>query len=600
MEQPVSPNPADPPLHTSGAVERTTSVTKDPSVEENSHSRGIAPETFWFRVVLAFAVAAVVLALVGRQGWRQLKIQRGRKLARTASTLIQEQKYPEAQRAIRAAVLMAPSDPEVLRSTARWSALAGRPESLKYWAKYASLVPLTPAEQLEYLDLALALNRLDVSKVLLRQVLARDPKGHEITLRVLRHNVLSGDLDSALKSARTAAEFFPADEQIQLTLGGLLIAQKNRLLQAEGRRVLWNLALGTGPGRDGALEALMSSQVLDRGDKELLIHTLEKREPPTLNDQLKALNLRMGAESSPRDREALLQQSLTLATRFPGPTNRLYLAAWLLQVGATNRAIELVPWTEAGTNSGVAVGVLDLLLRSSGPEELPYQLARLSNSLPAGLLEGANAVIAARAGRSGEASGHLAVALKAVANRPAQLLQVATLAEKAGQPATAVDALLRAAEIFPSLTLPSCRRALALVRPLDDLTVARRAMNRLADFLPGEDSVVLERVWLDLLFNDRIDGAVSFLLPILEHPQLGEQARFALALAELRQGKNASALGRIEAAPVDPERLPPRLQAVYVAVLQANDQREQAQRLVRRIPLNSLRGQERELIARLL
>ena len=135
---------------------------------------------------------------------------------------------------------------------------------------------------------------------------------------------------------------------------------------------------------------------------------------------------------------------------------------------------------------------------------------------------------------------------------------------------------------------------------MDDLTIARETVVRLAEFLPGEDSVAAERAWLELLFNERIEAASEVLSRLLPHPQLGELARFALALADLRQGKPGLALSRLEVPPVVPERLSPRLQAVYAAVLLANDQREPARRVAHLIPTHTLRVQERDLIDRLL
>ncbi len=560
----------------------------------------VPPATVWFRVLLALILVGMVSYAGGLWLWRQLKIRRGQQQAALAEMCLREKRYPEAQRAIRTAILMAPNDPQVLRTTARWCTFAGRPEGLAYWERLFALTTPSVADRLEELDFALALNRLDVSRNLLTALLSAEPKNREVTLRVLRHNGLSGDVEAAIAAARTAVALFPLDEQFQINLGSLLLSRPDRAQQLEGRHLLWAVALSSGRWREMAADHLVASEALDRGDRELLIHDLEKREPIGFSDQLKVFDLRLSLVGVGPERALIWQRAAALADRFSTVTDRLLLARWLAQRGETNRGLEILPRAAVPTNEVAAIATLEILLRWGTAGDVRKLLDQRPSALPEALQESARGVLAVRVGRPAEASGHFASALQQAWVRPGLLLQVAGLAELAGQPLAAVEGLTRAAELNPSLTLQCCRRALALVRPMDDLTIARETVVRLAEFLPGEDSVAAERAWLDLLFNERIEASSEVLSRLLPHPQLGELARFALALADLRKGRPALAMSRLEVPPVVPERLSPRLQAVYAAVLLANDQREPARRVAHLIPTHTLRVQERDLIDRLL
>ena len=571
-----------------------------PLAQGDADSPGVPPETFWFRVLIGVALLGVVGAFAGRLIWRKLRVQRAQHQAAIAEQCIKEHRFAEAQRAVRTAIQMGPNDPQVLRTTARWCTLAGRPEGLSYWERLFVVSPPSLAERLEQLDFALALNRLDVSKNLLKSLLKIEPKNREVTLRVLRHNTLSAEPGSAIAAARTAVAMFPLDEQFQLSLGSQLLKQTNHGARAEGRRLLWNVGLGSSLWREAAVDALVDTKGLDRGDRELLIHALEKRVPSGLHNHLKACELRLSLVSGQPERERLWEQAEQLVDQYSGVTNQLILARWLVVNGETNRALHLLPRQSIGTNEAVAFSTLEILLRWGTVEETRALLAQKPQTLPSAIQEAVEGVLAGRQGKSAEVAGHFVNALQQAGRQPGLLFQVAALAELGGQPLPVVEALTRLAEINPSLTLQCCRRSLALVRTLDDLTTARRTVDRLAEFLPGEDSVNLERAWLDLLFNDRIEASVKVLERLSEPGPLAEQARFGLALAELRQGKAASALIRIETSAVESDRLSPRLQAVYAAVLLANDQREPARRVAQQIPLSALRSQERDLIARLL
>lgn len=560
-------------------------------------SSGMAPDTLIFRILVGLVLVAAVGYFGGRTVWRAVKVSRAQKQAALADKYLAENNAVEAQRAIRTAILMAPNDAKVLRSTAAWCSLNGRPEGFMYWDRLAQSSPLTHEDQLKKLDLALILHRLDISRDLLKDLLKAGEKDREVLVRAIQHHVQTGRAENAIRAARIAVANAPSDPQLQFMLAGLLVDSTNRTAQAEAHRLLWNVALDNTKWRDPAVDLLVSSRQLSDGDRLLLIRTIEGRDSPSLLDRLRVLELRRGINP---DLEKIGEQAQALTAQYPGLTNQIYIARWLAEVGATNRALALLPRDATRTNAAAATSTLEILIRVGDWDGLNLLLDQTPVAIRPSIADAARAVLAARKGRHDEAAGYLSSARQKAAGQVQELIQIASYAERAGQRVAAAENFIAAADANPLLTVQLCRRALAAVQPIEDLSMARRILDQLANFIPGEPSVLLERSWLDLLFEENLDRARQSLNEIKEHPKIGLDARVILAFAELKRGDAGAALAGLEALGVDSSTLSPRLQAAYTAVLLASGQREPARRLALQIPVRSLKKLELDLIAPLL
>ena len=572
---------------------------KDASADSPADSQALPPKTMTPDKVLQIVLVVVAILGVGgyfggRQAWRSMKVQRARVQARLAGTLLGEQRFLEAQKAVRTAVQMAPGDPEVLRAAATWCSITGRPEGLMYWDRLSEAEAPTRADLLKKLDLALTLNRVDVSRGVLKELLRTNENDREVLLRTVLHHSRSGHPVLAVQAARSAVSKFPIDPQLQLALGGLLLEFPDRGAQAEARNVLWNVALGTSEWRASAVDALSTSRLLTDGDRLLLIRSIEAREPVSLLDRLRVLDLRSAMVS---DRSPLWAQAEALLAAHPGLTNRVLVVRWIGDNGGLRPAASLLPHEAARTNAFAAMAVAELCVRWRAWDGLRALLEQKPSALSPALREAAQGAMASAGGRGSDVAGHFANALQRAAGRLPELLGVATLAEEARQPDAAAKALLGAAELYPPMTVQLCRRVLELVRPMEDLSTARRTLERLGAFLPGEPSVLLERSWLDLLSSERVDRACRTLDTLVDHPGVGTDAQVMRVLADLRAGDASAAMARMEALRVEPGTLKPRLQAVCAATLLANNQPEPARRLAVRIPADQLRSKELELIA---
>ena len=568
-----------------------------PADPKESKRRGPTPDKIVFSVISVLLVLGLGGYLVGRKIWTEMRVRRARHLAEDAGNLVKNENYSEAQRAVRAAIQLAPNDPWVIRATATWCSLTSNPDGISYWDRLAQFTTLTEDDQLKKLDLALAINRLDISREILGVLLTNQPNSREVITRAIQHHSQTGDWEAASKAGHLALIKFPTDEQIQFQVGRLLLDIPQSSAQEEARRLLWTVALGNSAWSPAAVDQLVQKRQLNDGDRLLLIHSIEARKPTTLGAQLQVIQLRLAMVVN---REPLWHQTGELVAKFPGLSNQVEIALWLINAGGTNQAQALVPREAASTNQMAAEATLEVLTRSQDWTGVRALIEQTPVALPKSAIEAARGVLAAAAGNASETAGYFASALQKAAGHGLELYHLSSYAEFAGNPGIAAMALIQAADLNPMTTVQFCRRALALVQPMDDLTIARRTMEKLVDYLPREPAVLIERSWLDLLLNEQVDRARSALNLFVEHPTLGQEARIALSLAELRQGEKSAALARLEALAVDPASLSPRSQAVYAAVLLANNQREPARRIAIQIPVARLRKKELELIASLL
>ncbi len=565
-----------------------------PTPNDPGEAPKTAPDTLIFRILMVVAVLGVIGYFGGKFAWRRLRVHRAHQQCAIANQLIEQQLLGDAQKAVRTAIQLAPNDPMVLRTTATWCSLTGRPEGLMYWDRLFQVVRPTRQDRLKKLDLALILHRLDISRDLLKSLLKDNEKDREVLVRAIQHHIQTGRPGIAIKAARIALTAVPDDLQTRFLLGSLLHEIPDRGAQEEARRILWSIALEDSKWRNPSVDLLVQSQLLNDGDRLLLVRSIESRTNISLRDHLLVLDLRRGLIPKP---ESLWKQAEDLTLQYPGVTNQLYIAQWLAASGGTNRALALLPRAAAGTNAAAAVGTLEMLMQLRAWDEVRRLLDQTPVALPPTVRDAAEGVYASAAGRTADVDAYFANARQKASGHPMDLIQIAAYAELANRPTSAAEILIDAATLNPLLTVQLCQKALGLVRSAEDLSVVRNIIERLADFLPGEAAVLIERSWYDLLFEENLDRAKKSLTEALDHPNLGSDARVLLALADLKGGDASAALGRLEAMSVEPSTLAPRFQAVYAAILMANGQREPARRLARQIKTDKLKQKELELIA---
>ncbi len=558
-----------------------------------SEATGGSRSKLWLVSMLVVVGVVLIGVMVGPSIYRKVRRERGIRMGRTAGEMLAANDIPAAARLIRTALQWAPGDPGVSRVAARYCERVGNSEGLTYWGIVLTGPQATRADRLEAAEFALRVGRVDLSGPWLQAVFQESPHELPVLRLMLRHLQRAGNRPGALSFARLVLAEFPSEPEAEFTLGGILMGEATKEQRAEGRRLLWGLAAGTSPFRGSATEALASSPELGRSELELLARTIEARTQTTLHARFEALDLRIRLE--PERKQEWVKKGLSLMSPDSEPVDFGQLVLWLDRQGAVGEALPLLDPDRCRTNAILMAARLDALMALNRTDEIERMVAVKPDALAGPLLSAARAALAVRAGHVPEAELLFREAIQSGQNNVPVLTFVAERAEAAGLPLVAIEACQHLLAI-PGSTLDAARRILRLVKPLEDLTVARSTLQRLNAFIPGDENVAGERAWLEALFGEQTDWAMTTLDRLMKaHPDhLGW--RFGLALATWRKGKAAAALSLIEETSPDWDKLEPRWQVVYVVVLGANQQREAARRFARRVPQDRLRLQEKTLL----
>ncbi len=551
-----------------------------------------------FVMVLACLTGlAVVIQAVARPVYRKAKVLRARSAAREASDLMVADKLEEASRHSRLAYEFAPDKPEVLRVVARLSTRLGHPDAFARHQAFAATGRADLTDRIEMAELAVRTGRTDAARPLLTVLMKEVPTDRRVWRLAQRQVRQLGDLTQAIQLARVVVSRFASDSEAELELATLLLLTGEPVRVEEGIRILWGVALSRSPSQRNAVAILARRPSLKPSEAETLARVLDGSAGASVSLTSVLLSCQLRLRSHPEKRLEWLARALrSVPTNAPVP-EVCELVLWLGEHDAVSLADVYLPPERCRTNFALMAARLDFLMGMGRDEEFLQAVFDPANVLDSGTRAAAQGTLAARQGRRDEAERAFRGALDEAGARSHLVAPlVAREAERHGFNAVAVQALQLQMKT-PGAGLEAARRILRLLRTEPDLREALVTLRRLHVLLPGDDTVVRERVWHELFMGENSEWALAELKRrSAEQPS---DATFlpALAFAHWRAGNAAEALVTIESASPDPARLSPREKVVYALLLGANNQREAARRVARMIPPESMRKQFGELLA---
>ncbi len=548
--------------------------------------------------VLRRGGSLLVLAVVAAVGYKMvypvIKVRRGRDHALDVERLLRQDELKKASVQLKLALHFAPEDPEVLRTAARYCSLLRLPQGLDYHEMLLGTGQATDADRRRHVELAVVLGRVDLAARQLRALLQEHPKDIDLLHLLVRQQRAARDLASATKTARFALSLRPEDERSQLVLGRLLMDRRDAPgLRSEGRRLLWGLAVGDGPGHDAAADLLIGDPDLSRSERELLAKAVAARPGKRLRDQLLLAELRLPGE--PGRSNAMVAE--TLRSLWPSAdTNSLpVIGDWASRHGGSEVLLALIPVDGAHTNRMLASMRALALAEARRWDELGKVLDEATGPLSPFVSTSLKGRLALSRDRRAEAEGHLLAAIELPGLSVSQCRFIARQSEQAGFTRLAIRAWQRI-ETDPEEAVGACLQVLRLARPLDDTPLVFDTVKRLNDFIPGDDLVAGERAWFELLLKQGTDRGKDTAAMLAKKYPSEPRWRYLAALAELRAGRPEPALAMVEADLGRWTELEPRWQLVGVLALAENQQREAARGLARRIDPKKLRSSELQLL----
>lgn len=540
----------------------------------------------WLAVLL-------VLGLIGffsaRPVYRVIKTKRALGMADEVEANLKAGNWDETVRGLKVVLELAPTHPRILRLAAEYCTRRSLVEGINYWQMLLTKPEATRADLMTYLDLCLNFNRTDIVVPQAESLLVTnrtDPALWRLYVHALQ---ASAPPVVSLQAARRWLVELPGDEEAEFALGTMLSGSAQADGRAEGRRLLWGLAVGQGPFHAGAIDALLPSPELTSAECQLLLKSLADRP----DRRLAVLNLRLKLEP---DRRAELTDELARSAQATATTAALAEAAsWFADHGEVDRVLDLLSEEKAGKDPVLLTARLQALLEKGRLDAVQPYLDMENPPVEAFMLHCLQALAAQKSGRPQTVLGHFQSALAACTNNPSKLQFVAGYAERIGQPRAAVAAYERMM-IWPPLTFTAGREIIRLLSTLDDTSASREILRRLEQFMPGDEAIFLASTYFGFLLGEKLPAAHTRLEAGVKQEPGNALYRTVLALGELRRQNPAQALSLMEGIETDWNQAEPRLKAVYAVALGANEQREAARQMARKIDLKLLRTEERELI----
>jgi len=556
------------------APEREEGVARPP--------RRLARSRLFMLVVAVLLVLGIGVRVAVPPAYRWVKAKRARKAAGEAERLLGEGRLEDSARFSRVAYELAPNEAEVLRVVARLSARLGRSDAVSHYLAYRATGQMLPEDRIAMAEAAIRFGRVDVARPLLAELTTERPTDRHVWRLALAYARQSAPLAESVALARSVVSRFGGDTEAEFELASMLVGSGQPAWGGEGRRILWGLALGRTALDEQAAQTLAGLPDLKPAEAETLARVLESSATNSLSRSLLSLQLRI--LSQPARTNEWFEKALALVpTNGPVP-EVCQLVLWLTERNGLAFAGGHVPEARCRTNLLLMVARLDYLVGINDSAGLASAVGDSGNVLDPGMRSAATGALASKQGRRDEAERAFRAALDAGGSRVMLVAPfVAREAERQGYNAVAVQALQLAMET-PGREMDAARRILRLLENDPNPAQGLATMRRLHSKLPTDETIVLERAWQELLAGENSAWALAELQRLAGARPEDGGVRFALALAEWRNGRASEALTTMEKVLVDLESLIPRQRVVYAVVLGANDQREAARRVVRGIP----------------
>ena len=566
-------------------------TVRDLEMQDWIENREVTPDDIWRRWMLVVGVV-VVLAVVGAGfGYRPLKRARARKLAAIAESQLAAGQNEAARISLKKAMGLGITEPEVLRALAHYSTKAGLPDAVDYWAKLITMAQATDKDRLEMAQAAMTVGRVDLVDSLCRKLLASQPRDIEALRLLVRARLIVENFAGATEGLRTLIALEPGNERDQVTLARLLLMDTNSSVRANAKTILMGLAVSRSPVANDAIVALAPEKDLTDAEIRVLLIKLKYATNGGFLHRAVGADLELRLDTN--------QTSAVVARMMEGfdktsAEELLPLAMWIERHDPKRFAEFLTPERMKANRSLPALKA-EALADSKQWEALTDLLNSSTNWIGDTEIAWLQARMAADRHKIEEARASIKVGIQSTGSSQRILFNLATLAELLGLNAEAIEAweVLGAS---PNMVLRSTREIIRLAALTSDLAAVRRAIERLDSFMPEQPNILGERAILDEIFNERVVQAGAVLAQLLSKDPTNGVWRDGMALAKLRMGDPAAALGLLEEKGFDWATADPRGKAIYVSVLGSAGQREAARRYARMVPMEKLRAVERQLV----
>ena len=542
----------------------------------------------WIIILAGF----VVLILAGTTAYQVLKSNRAERFASAGDALAAQDKWNEAAVQYRVALELDPSNYRGLAGAARLATKADRPEALELWQRVMQLSKCTVRDRQDYADYLIQTHRLNLAQKIIDPLLKKDPDTRTLQLAT-GYSRKMGDTVKALEFARLASKRAPDDDAARFQLAELLAQSMEPADQTEARKILWELAAKSSVYKKSAVEALGTAPELTTDERNRLLQELETLTPKNIKDDLLAADLRF--QTHPDDAPRIYQEEIARWAK--GQTSELVdLARWLNAHQQAELVLSNVPIERAVQDNQLLLSRLDALATLQRWNDIDDVLSRSDVTLDPSVIESFHARTAQERNAALDAEVHWSHAISLAGTDPYKLRFVANFAEQSHATAAALKAYDQLAR-FPEHADFAYLGIERVSQKSGETTTQRTAMAKIVARSPDDPNAADQLAYLNLLLNEDVDKNFAIAKKLTEQYPNRLAFRVTTALGYLRRHDGASALAQFKApAPIDWKKTLPSWRAVYAAALLAGDRNDEAREIIKTIPRDRLKSQERELI----
>lgn len=545
-----------------------------------------------WKILLVIVLLGAGIFVGARPAYAYVKRWRALGMVEQGNRLMAEGKWDEVAKLVRTSIRLAPSEPKVVRLVAQFCTRNGAAQGISYWQTLLASPEATDEDSREYVRYVHDVGRIDLATPQLQKLLGKDKDNVTNQLLMLDHLVLMGDWAGAVRGAEIAIMQRPEDPYMKYVLAKALLGSRDPVKGSRAAEMLRDLKKPENPQYLPALRTMASLRGLPEAEVRGLIQEIESLPKPTMADRILAVEMREMLE--PKKSPEIITDFVKKLPNDLEPRDISVLGGFLRSRGRHDLVLQMVPLTAGRTNAALAMMGIDALVEIKRWEPV---LAMLTNA-PAIDLVTRQCTLASYAfqnGRHAEGSALLRTAAGFAVSNLNQLQVVASIAERYGENNLVLDVWTAALD-DPRASVGAANNLLRIGAKRDDYEAERRAYKRLNEIIGAEPAVAGEAAYLFALHDEKLDQAQELLSRQLAENPTAISPRGALALTKLQLGDRPGALGIMESGGVDWSKTEPRWQAVYAAVLDANQQRAAAREVASKIDPKRLRAPERRLI----
>jgi hypothetical protein len=542
------------------------------------------------RIIFGAVLALVVILLFAAPTfYRDFKAWNATRLARQGEQMILLGRTEEAVSDIRAAFILSPDAPEVVRAMAQMLTAFSSSEAMTYWNWLIAGKNGTDDDRRDAVVCAMNSGLYSEACNILNDLLKRDGGDSRNALLAARWSTQRGTPAQTIYFATKAVQDDPTSKDAALFLAAQEIS--NPYLHQKGIDTLFQLAEADDNFGIMALHILCLDRTLKPGEVDRLIVRLQSHALAGTTERLNALSFEIGRH--PDERDALIDNAVAENLK-DSPADLTTFGQWLNENHESEQVFRLITREQAMSDTGLFSDYIDALGLLNRWAELKRLLSVPHLPIEVPIAELYLSQCASEMGDDKASDFHWHNAVAAAANNPTISLRLALYAEKHHQGD-------RAAALYRHLTPDPMTARMAymgLWRVLmnEDTQARCNLLDEIVLRWPQDREMMNEDTCLHLLLNQRVPEMYQRALTMLAEDENSLSHHTNVALACLRLRDPAGALHAYDGISVDWNKAPVVDRIVYALTLKANGQTHAARLLMIPVDRKALRPEISDLI----